>query len=296
VISKKLLQIWLVIRPKTLTMALTPLLAASALAFGNGVELRVGVILAIAVAALLVQIGTNLYNDARDFEKGTDRASRIGPRRAASEGWFTASQLKHAAFFCFLLCWIPTAYLIWIGGWPIFFAALLSVLAGYAYSGGPFPISATPLGEVTAFIFFGLVTTGGFYYLHTGQIAADALWMGAALGLFSAATLLVNNYRDLESDRASGRATLAIRIGRPRARLLYVGLLLLPFPLLLLLPGYMLVALLSLPMALHLIRRIYRETVGPNLNSLLASTAKLQVIFCLLACAGLPLAQGLGLR
>ncbi|MCP4374854.1 MAG: 1,4-dihydroxy-2-naphthoate octaprenyltransferase [bacterium] len=280
---------WLAIRPKTLTMALAPLLAATALAWSETGEVKPVLILMTAVAALLVQIGTNLHNDAADFERGTDTEDRVGPRRAAAEGWFSARQLKITALSCFALCWIPVAYLIWVGGWPILVAGILSMLAGYGYTAGPCPISTTPLGELTVFLFFGLVATVSFHYVQTLHIAATALGLGAALGLHAAAVLLVNNYRDLEVDRASGRFTLVHFLGRARVRWLYAGMVLMPFLLPLWMPGHTAMVLLLLPPALFLTRRLFVEPVGSNLNSLLAATAGLQFLFCILASIALVL-------
>ncbi len=281
---------WLAIRPKTLTMAIAPLIAAAALAWSETGELHWGLMIAIAAAALLVQIGTNLHNDAADFERGGDTPARIGPERAASQGWFSARQLKSAAFACFTLCWIPTGYLVWVGGWPILLAGILSVLAGYGYTAGPRPISTTPLGELTVILFFGLVTTVGFHYVLSGGFGAAAFWLGGALGLLAAAVLLVNNYRDMEQDRAAGRFTLPHLLGRTRARWAYAAMVLTPFLLPLMGPPETALVLALIPVAVYLIRRLFREPVGPNLNSLLAATAKLQLLFSITVSFGYVMA------
>ncbi|SEH05552.1 1,4-dihydroxy-2-naphthoate octaprenyltransferase [Candidatus Venteria ishoeyi] len=273
---------WLMIRPKTLTLAITPLLVATSIAWSDTGQLKGGVILALALAALLIQIATNIHNDAADFERGTDSAARIGPARAAVQGWFSAHQIKNAARFCFAAFWLPMTYLVWIGGWLFIPMALFTVFVAYSYTGGPRPISNTPFGEVTVFSFFGLIATGSFYYLQTSQLSVDIVWSGAALGFFAAAVLLVNNYRDLETDQDSGRLTLVYYLGRKYSRWLYSALLLLPFSVPALLPVETVIIMLLLPMALYLIRRLFIEPVGPNLNSLLASTGKLQLLYGLL--------------
>ena len=285
--SLKLKQAWLAIRPKTLTLALAPLLVATALAWSETAHLQWALIVAIAISALCLQIGTNLYNDAVDFERGTDTANRIGFARAGAEGWFSANQLKKSALFFFIFFWLPASYLIWVGGWLTVLAGVLSIMAGYGYTGGSRPIAYTPLGELTVFVFFGVIATVGFYYLQTLHFSVSAFCLGSALGFFASAVLLVNNYRDVDTDKQANRVTLAIYLGRPRSRWLYAGLLLVPFLSPFLLPTLTVLVWLSLPWAVFLIRRIFIEPIGANLNDLLSSTAKLQSVYGLLMSAGL---------
>ena len=284
---------WLLaIRPKTLGISVVPVLVGSALAWADQANLQWLPALAALFAAILIQIGTNLHNDAADFERGADTADRLGPPRATAEGWFSAGQVKQAALASFCAAFLIGIYLVWIGGWPIVAIGLLSLLAGYAYTGGPRPIAYSATGELFVFIFFGLLAVCGSYYLQTGRVTLDSVLCAIAIGMPAAAVLLVNNYRDLETDRQANKLTLTHYLGRERARQLYVLLLLLPFAL----PvafnhqrdGSWLVVL-ALPFALWLLQRFFRETPGPGFNTLLANTAKLQLLFGALLSIGLIL-------
>lgn len=285
---------WLLaIRPKTLGLSLTPVAVGSALACAAGHALHWGAFAAALLAALLIQIATNLHNDAADFERGTDTPGRLGPRRAVAEGWLTAEAVRRAALGCFGAAFLLGGYLAAVGGWPIVAIGLASLAAGWGYTGGPWPVAYSPFGELFVFLFFGLAAVLGSYWLHAGLPGPAAAAAAAALGLLAAAVLTVNNYRDLESDRRAGRRTLAILLGRGHTPYLYATLLLLPYPLLLpLAPAGTaggLAAWLTLPLALHLIGRFLREPVGPGFNTLLARTAQLQTLFGLLLAAGLLL-------
>lgn len=279
---------WTAARPRTLTLAAAPVLAGSALAWAEGAAPAWGPALATLAAALLIQIGTNLHNDAADFEGGNDGVDRLGPLRVTAAGWATAAQVRgasHAAFFCALLLGV---YLVAVGGWPIFAVGCASLLAGYAYSGGARPISHTPFGEVFVWIFFGVVAVAGSYWLQAGRVSASAFVAGAALGLPAAAVLLVNNLRDLVADAAAGRRTLAAVLGDAAARRLHAALLLLPFaavPLLAAGRAGAWLALLALPAALAVVLRL-RAARGVALNRVLADTARAQFVFGLLLAVG----------
>ncbi len=280
---------WLAIRPKTLSLAATPVWLGLCMAWADTGVLRWDAAAATLLAALGIQIGTNLYNDAADHERGADGADRLGPLRATAQGWLSATQVKQGAALAFGLSFALGIYLASVGGWPILTLGLASIAAGYAYTGGPRPIAYSGSGEVFVFLFFGLFAVGGSYYLQTGHWSLVALAGGAALGCLAAAVLLVNNYRDLDSDRRAGKLTLCHHIGRAAARRLYAALLLGPF----LLPvagiGDFWPGLLALPAALLLIRRFWQEAPGPGLNLLLARTAQLQLFFGLLLGIGLLL-------
>lgn len=284
---------WLLaIRPKTLGISVVPVLVGSSLAWSDQATLQWLPALAALLAAMLIQIGTNLHNDAADFERGADTAERLGPPRATAEGWFSAPQVKQAALASFCAAFLIGIYLVWVGGWPIVTIGLLSLLAGYAYTGGPRPIAYSATGELFVFLFFGLLAVCGSYYLQTASVTLDSLICAVAIGLLAAAVLLVNNYRDLETDRRAHKLTLTHYLGRERARQLYVLLLLLPLAL----PvafnqqrdGSWLVVL-SLPFALWLLQRFSREPPGPGFNALLADTARLQLLYGVLLSIGLLL-------
>ena len=287
-------------RPKTLPVSLSPVLVGSALAWQQQAQLHWLPLLAALLGAAFIQIGTNLFNDVGDFLRGTDRPGRLGPRRATAEGWLSPPAVARGAWTCFALAFLCGLQLVAHAGWPIVAIGLASLAAGWAYTGGPRPIAYGPLGEVFVFIFFGLVAVGGSHYVQTLTPALDALLVAAPVGLLAAAVISVNNYRDLDGDAASGKRTLAVRIGRPAMRRVYVGQLLLAhlclLPLALRLGPGLLLPLLSLPLTLRLARRFVTAPVGPGLNALLAATAGLQLVFSLLLALALttfPAAPGM---
>ncbi|MEX8518374.1 MAG: 1,4-dihydroxy-2-naphthoate polyprenyltransferase [Leptothrix sp. (in: b-proteobacteria)] len=288
-------QIWLTaIRPRTLSIAVTPVLLGTALAWSSGGTRHWAALLAALACALLIQIGTNLHNDVLDFERGTDHAGRIGPLRVTAAGWVSVRAMHRATALCFGLTVLPGLYLVGQGGWPILLAGLASLLAGWAYSGGPRPVSHTALGELFVLVFFGLVAVAGSHWLQSAAPSLDAWLGGAALGLPAAAVLLVNNYRDLDNDLRSGRHTLVARLGRARARDAYAAMLLLPYALVLLLawrahPGALL-ALSVLPFSMRLARHLGQELSAPALNELLAATAKSGSMLGLLLAVGVMVA------
>ena len=276
---------FLACRPKTLSVSLSPVLVGTAVAWHDTAALLGLPLLAAALGAALIQIGTNLFNDVGDFLRGTDAAGRLGPKRAAAEGWLTARAIRSGAWLAFALAFACGIYLVWHGGWPIVAIGLASLAAGWAYTGGPKPIAYGPLGEIFVFVFFGLVAVGGSYYLQTLALSPGALLAGTLVGIHASAVITVNNYRDLDGDAQSGKNTLAVRLGRPAIRRLYAAEILTPYALLPLLAGLgwpTALPLLSLPLALALIRRFQREPPGPVFNSILAATAGLQLAFALL--------------
>lgn len=283
---------WLAIRPATLTISLAPVLVGTALAWHDtGRLLWIPFVLA-AAAALLIQIGTNLYNDVGDFERGADRAERLGPPRAVTSGWLEPGEVRRAVVLVFSLALAAGAWLVWHGGWPILALGLASIVAGVAYTGGPRPIAYSATGEIFVFVFFGLVAVMGTYYLQT----FDWTWGGALaasmIGVLAAAVIVVNNYRDLENDRSVGKRTLAVRAGRGWSRVEFVVLLGAPYALLLGLGRFthagwwLLLPACSVPMATWIAKRFLVERPGPGFNRILADTAQLQLTFsCLLAVA-----------
>ncbi len=274
---------WLAIRPKTLSLAITPVLVGNCLAQEALGGLDWGTAAVTLLAAVLIQIGTNLYNDAADHERGSDGADRLGPARATAQGWLSGHQVKHGAALTFVIAFLLGIYLAGVGGWPIILLGLLSIAAGYAYTGGPLPIAYSPSGELFVFLFFGLAAVSGSYYLQTHALSPTALGAGTALGTLAAAVLLVNNYRDLDSDRRAGKLTLCHRLERAGSRRFYALLLFTAF-LYPVLDNLTWPVLFALPLALWLIQRLYSQPPGPGLNSLLAATAGLQLVYGLLLC------------
>jgi 1,4-dihydroxy-2-naphthoate polyprenyltransferase len=277
---------FLACRPKTLPVSLSPVLLGTAIAWHDSGRVLWLPLLAAACGAGLIQIGTNLFNDVGDFLRGTDTPGRLGPPRATAEGWLTPGQVKTGAWLSFALAFLCGIYLVWHGGWPIVAIGLASLAAGWAYTGGPKPIAYGPLGEGFVLLFFGLVAVGGSYYLQTLHLTPEVLLAGALIGLQAAAVISVNNYRDRDSDAASGKNTLAVRLGRPAMQHVYAGQVLAPYCLLPLLVGNLgdavFLPLLSLPLALRLIRRFRHSTPGPLFNRILAATAGLQLFFAVL--------------
>lgn len=269
---------WIAVRPRTLSISATPVLVGTALAVAEGATANGLAMLAALCCAVLIQAGTNLHNDAADFESGNDQPDRVGPRRVTAEGWANAASVRRAATLSSALAFILGIYLVAVGGWPILVAGLASLIAGWAYSGGPRPISHSSLGELFVLLFFGLVAVAGSHWLQLGAWSPDALLAGLVVGLPAAAVLLINNYRDLETDLRGGRRTLASVLGRKHSRLLYVALMLLPFAVLPRLSLHGLqgawLGFLALPLSLSLIRRLLRDPSGVELNSLLAGTAQ----------------------
>ena len=272
-------------RPKTLTVSFVPVLVGSTVAWSQAHVFHWLPALVALLAAVLIQIGTNLHNDVSDFERGADTPERLGPPRATAMGWLPANAVRRGAWIAFGLAFNFGVYLAWYGGWPIIAIGLSSLLAGWAYTGGPRPIAYTPLGEVFVCIFFGLVAVGGSYYLQTLSISSAALLAAAMVGSLAAGVITVNNYRDRESDARAGKNTLAVLVGRRGAQVVYALEMLLPFallPVLATLTGkgwWLALPLLMLPLVLQQLGRFRREAPGPVFNELLARTARLQFAF-----------------
>jgi 1,4-dihydroxy-2-naphthoate octaprenyltransferase len=287
---------WIAARPRTLPLSLTPVLVGLALAWAEGATPRLLVAIATLAAALLIQIGTNLQNDAADFERGLDRPGRIGPLRVTAAGWASSQRVRAVASLAFGLAFLLGIYLAFIGGWPIVAIGLASLAAAYAYSGGPQPISHTPYGELFVWFFFGVLAVAGSHWLQAERLSPAALLAGAALGLPAAAVLLVNNLRDLADDRAAGRVTLAALLGDAPARDTHAVLMIAPYfalPLIAaLLPARhgVWLAAAALPASLMVVRNL-RRAQGAALNDALAATARAQFLFGLFLAIGclLPL-------
>lgn len=205
---------WLAIRPQTLPLSLSPVFAGSVVGWIESGDFRPDILLGGALAAAAIQIGTNLHNDAVDTLNGTDDDKRVGPVRVSQRGWATPAQMLRASHFAFAMAFVFGSYLVALGGLPILLIGLVSVIAAYGYSSGPWPISRGPLGELFVLVFFGLVAVGGIAWLHTGQLTTASVLVGLVVGLPASMVLLINNARDIETDRAAGRKTLAIILGR----------------------------------------------------------------------------------
>lgn len=284
-------EILLAFRPKTLTAALVPCLAATALVYALRMQVDVAVLIEALAAAFLIQIGTNFVNDAVDFKKGADTEKRIGPRRITQAGVLTGSQVMALGTLFFvlaILCGIP---LVIKGGMAIVIVGLASVLMGYAYTAGPFPLAYLGLGDVFVILFFGLIAVMGLFYLHTGQWNNDALVLGLQIGFHATVLLAINNLRDIEGDRPVNKKTLPVRFGKSFARKEIAVLAFLPF-VMNLYWAYLgfywaaLLPLLALPLAVKVTKNVYAHEPSPIYNRFLAQSAGLHLLFGLLLTIG----------
>jgi 1,4-dihydroxy-2-naphthoate octaprenyltransferase len=293
------LQAWiLAARPKTLPAAIAPVLVGAALAFAVG-SFALLPALAAMIGAVLIQIGVNFANDYFDFVSGVDTPDRVGPVRVAASGLISPQALRLGMVVVFGLAVMIGVYLVIIGGLPIVAIGIASILAALAYSGGPFPIASNGLGDLFVFIFFGLVAVGGTYYVQTRDLTTPTLIAGAGVGFLNTAILVVNNYRDIDTDRRTGKRTLAVILGRKASQVEYIALIAGAYMLLPLLwvvgsySPFVLLAFLSLPLAFPLIRDI-RTLEGPPLNKTLAGTARLALVYCMLLSLGLAVGHLVG--
>lgn len=289
------LSLWIMAaRPRTLSLSTTPVVVGTAVAWAVERQVRWPAIVAALFASMLIQIGTNLHNDAADSARGGDGPDRIGPPRAVASGLLDGDAVNRAACACFGTAALLGTYLIFVGGWPIFLLGVASILSGWAYTGGPFPIAYTPLGEAFVVVFFGLGAVGGTYWLCTHRLTLAAIEAGAALGLLTGAVLLVNNHRDAKEDGRVGRQTLAIIAGPAATTAVYAAMMLVPFGLLILLAralprGHVWPALIALPLTVLLIWRFACEQRGRRFNRILVQTVQIQSLFSLLLALGLVL-------
>ena len=283
----------LAIRPRTLPAAAAGVVMGSALAWRDGF-FQLDAALACLITALLLQIGSNLANDVFDFERGTDTAERLGPVRVTQAGLLTPSQVKVGMAIVFGVAGLFGLYLAWLGGWPILLIGLAAILSAIAYTGGPFPLGYYGLGDLFVFIFFGLASVAGTYYVQTGFVSSAAWWMTIPAGLIITAILVVNNLRDLENDRKAGKHTLAVILGERATKTQYliciiVAYLVLPLAASLgVIPWSSLLAWVSLPLALRATRLVFTQR-GRPLNAALAGTGQLALLFSILFWVGLLL-------
>lgn len=208
---------WSALRPRTLTAAIAPVLVATALAARDGVLLVPAAVGCLGFA-LLIQIGTNFANDYFDFVKGADTAERVGPARAVASGWVTPATMRAAMIAVFAVAFMVGLSLLTYGGWPLLLVGVASILCGVAYTGGPYPLGYNGLGDVFVFVFFGLVAVGATYFVQAGVITGEAWMLGAGIGALATNILVVNNYRDADTDQVAGKRTTVVRFGRRFAR------------------------------------------------------------------------------
>jgi 1,4-dihydroxy-2-naphthoate octaprenyltransferase len=293
-IAHKPWRAWIIAsRPRTLPAAIAPVIVGTAVAIHDGAFEPLAALAAL-FAALMIQIGSNFANDLGDFHRGTDRVGRVGPTRVTTAGLLTPGQVKAGMVVVFGLAALAGLYLIAIGGWPILVVGVASILAAVAYTIGPLPFGYYGLGDVAVFVFFGLIAVVGTYYVQALRVTPLAILAAVPMGCLITGILVVNNIRDADTDRAAGKRTLAVLLGRRGARIEYIALIVvayaIPFVLWLglgLRPTVLLPAL-TLPLAIRLIRTVL-DVLGPPLNRALGGTAQLAVWYAVAFAVGLVL-------
>jgi 1,4-dihydroxy-2-naphthoate octaprenyltransferase len=291
------IRIWLMAaRIRTLPAALAPVLVGTSLAGYAGVFHPLRLIAAL-VGAIFIQVGTNLSNDYSDARRGADTEDRLGPVRVTAGGLVPPKQVLIATYVTFGVAVLAGIYLIAVAGPLLLLIGAASILAGVLYTGGPRPYGYEGLGEVFVFLFFGIVAVAGSYFVQVKHLNWEAFALAVPVGLLAAAILVVNNVRDLDTDRRAGKKTLAVRLGRERTRLLYATLVYGAYVLAPVtwlfgpLDAWLLLPALSLPIATPVVRLVRNRQDGPSLNGALAQTGMLQLAFCMLLAAGVLLSR-----
>ncbi len=291
------IRIWLMAaRIRTLPAAIAPVLVGTALA-GYAHVFHPLRFLAALVGAVFIQVGTNLSNDYSDARRGADTEDRLGPVRVTAGGLVPPQRVLLATYTSFAVAVLAGAYLIAVAGWELLLVGAASIAAGVLYTGGPRPYGYEGLGEAFVFLFFGIVAVAGSYFVQVKHLEWEAFALAVPVGLLAAAILVVNNVRDIDTDRRAGKHTLAVRLGRARTRALFAVMVYLAY---LLAPvtwifgpltAWLLLPWLTLPVAAATVREVRNKLDGPSLNQMLAQTGMLQLGFCMLLAAGLLLSR-----
>jgi len=286
------LQSWILAsRPKTLLASVVPVVTGTALAISEKKFVLLYSLIAL-MCSVLIQIGTNYVNDLYDFLKGADSAKRKGPKRVLASGWIKVSEMKIASILVFLTSFIFGLYLVYVSGTVVLIIGILSIIAGIAYTAGPFPLAYNGLGDIFVFLFFGLVGTMGTYYVQTHNFSLLSLVTSLPVGALITNILVVNNYRDIEVDRSAKKYTLAVICGKGFTKVEYISFILISFlvPIILFFGFnfryWIFLPYLSIPIAINLIRMLFQSD-GNELNKTLELTAKFSALFGLLFSIGL---------
>lgn len=279
-------------RPKTLCLSITPFIVGSVAAYVKQGSLNWVIFFCAILSAICIQIGTNLINDAYDAKHGTDTEKRLGPKRGVQAGVLTPQQVRLGGFFSFLLALGFGVPLVGAGGVPILLVLLASVICGFLYTGGPFPLAYKGLGEVFVIAFFGIVSTAAGYFLQTGIVDAALIVIGLQLGLLATLPIAINNLRDTEEDSRANKRTLAVRFGKTFARYEIAGCAVIPFVLgafwvTTLHPLVFAGPLLTLPLAIKIVRGIWENEPGKVYNRYLGLSVLLHTLFGALICLSL---------
>jgi 1,4-dihydroxy-2-naphthoate polyprenyltransferase len=293
------MRIWVMAaRLRTLPAAVAPVLVGTSLALGDG-RFDPFAFVAALLGALFIQVGTNLSNDYSDARRGADADDRLGPVRVTAGGLVPPRQVLIATYLTFGMAVLCGVYLVVVAGPELLAVGAASILAGVLYTGGPRPYGYDGLGELFVFLFFGVVAVTGSYFVQVQSLPWQAFVEAVPVGLLASAILVVNNVRDLETDRRAGKRTLAVRLGRGRSRMLYAAMLAgafvtapLPWAFGSMTP-WLFLCWLAIPLALPLIRTVRTRVDGPSLNRALAGTGQLQLAFCVLLSAGILASGGI---
>ena len=282
-------------RPKTLPAAFVPVLLGCALAWKAGAFQWIPALLCFSFA-ILVQIGTNFANDYYDFIKGADTPDRIGPCRATASGAIQPSEMKRAMIVTFAIAGCLGSGLIPYGGWALLIIGILSIVCGITYTGGPIPLGYHGWGDLLVFIFFGIIAVVFTNFVQTGQFTIEAFFVAFIAGSLTTNIIVVNNYRDMETDARAGKNTLAVRFGRNFALYEYQVLFLIALLITLLLwrlerRPWLLLPVIIWPYSIWLRYRLAKSRTGIEFNHILASTAVFLLTYGLLLALGIVLSR-----
>ena len=293
------MRMWLMAaRLRTLPAAVAPVLVGTSIAVTRDV-FRPGAFIAALLGAILIQVGTNLSNDYSDARRGADTEERLGPMRVTAGGLVPPKTVLLWTYLTFGAAALCGVYLVVVAGWELLVLGVLSILAGVLYTGGPRPYGYEGLGEVFVFLFFGIVAVAGSAFAQLESWPWESFALAGPVGLLVTAILVVNNIRDMDTDRRAGKRTLAVRLGRERARFEYAALMAVGFLVLLPIAAieiadsgsasalWWLLPWLTAPLAVKLVGVVRTRVDGPTLNGALARTAGLQLVFCVLLTAGI---------
>jgi 1,4-dihydroxy-2-naphthoate octaprenyltransferase len=280
-------------RPKTFTMSLIPFVVGTLLARANGASISWMLMLFAILSSIAIQIGTHFVNDALDYRRGVDKKGRLGPIRLIQTGLQTSQQVYQWGLLAYLLAFLLGIPLMIEGGTPLLWILLVSILCGYCYTGGPYPLSSSGLSELFVLIFYGWVATGSIYYLQGERLDSQIILMGTQIGLLANITLAINNFRDYSSDRSANKRTLVVRLGQTFGRYQIALFAFLPFALnLFWWQSHFLAALLPflvLPLALYIVYFIFKYEPSPQYSRVFGLSALLHLSFGLLLSLGLVL-------
>ena len=286
---------FIAIRPKSLSAAVVPILVGTALSHQMYEKVRFELSLQALLCAFLIQIGTNFINDALDYKKGADTSERLGFTRVTQSGLLSLKQVWWAGIFAFLLSAVFSIPLVQAGGWPIIVIGIFSILFGYAYTGGPFPLAYLGLGDLFVLLFFGWIAVAGVFYLNCGAMpTASVIVAGTQVGLLAMLLLAINNLRDYKSDKKAHKKTLAVRFGPTFGRVEIILTCFLPFVLGMywwfvdlywaaILPWGI------CPLALTIVARTWNEPPSVRYNQYFAQAGALHLVFGILLAFGLIL-------